>query len=290
MQPSVSESELNALVRLLEDPDEGIFEQVSNRIMNYGSDALPHLEHAWETASEPDLQQRVESIMRNIHFASIEQQLQEWKRSPKPELWTGLLILDQLQHREDRGESLNQSLELVRRNAWLELNQYLTPLEQINVLSRMMFEHERFKGIDSGRERIEHYFIGNILLKRTGNQIGLGLLALVLAEKLDLPLFGVEVPGIFVLASPNIFLAREQVGIESIDFYLDPQSGELFGRAEIEHYLRRIHQQPESKFFEPLSSVQLIGTWLKRLEQKATEQQDASLATQCAQLHKMLIG
>jgi regulator of sirC expression with transglutaminase-like and TPR domain len=271
----------------LEDPDETIYEQVSNRILEYGDLALPYLEHAWETADNSEQQQRTESIIRRIHFTTVELRMKTWMYDPKPDLWTGLLIVDQLHHREDRSETLNQSLEQVRRNAWLELNQYLTPLEQINVLSRMIFEHERFKGIDAARERIEHLFIGDILVKRTGSQIGLGLLTLVLAEKLDLPLFAVQVPGIFVLGSPSMIHSRPQFGIDSIDFYLDPQSGELFGRAEIEHYLRRLHQPPEPTFFEPLSHAQLMRSLLKNIELKALDQNDQDLATQAAQLQRL---
>lgn len=287
MHSTAREGELAALLRLLEDPDETVYEQVSNRIVTYGMDVLPHLEHAWETAENPILQERTESIMRLIQFISVEQQLQSWQQSARPDLWSGLLILDQLYHREDRRDVLNLSLEQVRRNAWLELNQYLTPLEQINVLSRMLFDHERFKGIDAARERIEHYMIGDILLKRTGSQLGLGLLTLVLAEKLDLPLFAVQVPGLFVLGSPNIIPSTQKTGIEAIDFYMDPQTGELFGRAEIEQFLRRTHQPTEAQFFEPLAPTQLINTWLKQVEQKALEQQDAFLAAHVAQLQKI---
>ncbi len=286
MHSTTRDGELAALLQLLDDPDETVYEHVSNRIVTFGMNVLPHLEHAWETAEDPIMQQRTESIIRLIQFTSVERQVQEWQQSSKPDLWNGLLILDQLYHREDRRDVLLLSLEQVRRNAWLELNQYLTPLEQINVLSRMLFEHEQFKGIDAGRERIEHYMIGEILLKRTGSQLGLGLLTLVLAEKLDLPLFAVQVPGLFVLGSPNMFRSKQQTGIEAIDFYLDPQTGELFGRAEIEHYLRRTHQLTESKFFEPLSPTQLISAWLKQVEQKALEQQDALLAAHIAQLQK----
>jgi regulator of sirC expression with transglutaminase-like and TPR domain len=199
MYAPVNEAELSALIRLLEDPDEAVYEPVSKRILEYGDQAIPHLEHVWETTDHTDQQVRVETIIRRIQFLEISDKLNDWRNQERADLWEGLLILDKLHHREDRSDALRTSLEQLRRNAWLELNQYLTPLEQINVLSRVVFEHERFKGIDASRERLAHHFVGEVLLKRTGNQIGLGLLIQVLADKLDLPLYTLSIPGIIVL-------------------------------------------------------------------------------------------
>lgn len=288
MNTVVNESEWTALIQLLDDPDEEIFRAVSNRIVEYGSDILPHLEHLWETSEHTEHQQRVDALIRRIHFQDIQTQFDQWRLQESPDLCSGLFILDQLIHREDRSEALRTSLEQLRRNAWLELNQYLTPLEQINVLSRVLFEHNGFKGIDPVREKIGHYFMGDVLLQKTGNQIGLGLLILVLAEKLDLPLQALQVPGLFVLGSPNILPSRRHIGIEHIDFYVDPQTGELFGRVEIEQYLRRVHQPMEEAYFSPLSNPELIGIWLKKLQQKAQESNDVPLAEQIQLLLKRL--
>jgi regulator of sirC expression with transglutaminase-like and TPR domain len=284
MHAPVNDTELIALIRLLEDPDEAVYEPVSKRILEYGTQAIPHLEHAWETTEETEQQLRVEFIIRRIHFLEIAERLHQWRTQERPDLWEGMLILDRLHHREDRSDTLRSSLEILRRNAWLELNQYLTPLEQINVLSRVLFEHERFKGVDAARDRLEHLFPGDILLSRTGNQLGIGLLIQVLAEKLDLPLYAFSVPGIFVLGSPNIIRSREKKGIDSIDFYLDPQTGELFGRAEIEHYLRRIHKPLEESYFRPLTPAQLIDAWLTRLRDKCIEAEENQLAAFVSEL------
>ena len=286
MYAPVNEAELSALIRLLEDPDEAVYEPVSKRILEYGDQAIPHLEHVWETTDHTDQQVRVETIIRRIQFLEISDKLNDWRNQERADLWEGLLILDKLHHREDRSDVLRTSLEQLRRNAWLELNQYLTPLEQINVLSRVVFEHERFKGIDASRERLAHHFVGEVLLKRTGNQIGLGLLIQVLADKLDLPLYTLSVPGIIVLGSPNMLNPREKKGIDSIDFYLDPQTGELFGRAEIEQYLRRIHQPVDHAFFQPLSDTGVVDFWLGKIGQKADELDETHLATQARELRQ----
>ena len=172
MYTPASETELSALIRLLEDPDDAVYDPVSKRILEYGNQAIPYLEHVWESTEDGEQQARIETIIRRIHFLEIAEKLTQWRAQPNPDLWEGLLILDQLHYKDDRSDSLQATLEQLRRNAWLELNQYLTPLEQINVLSRVLFEHEHFKGVDSTKDRIEHNFICDVLSKRTGNQLG----------------------------------------------------------------------------------------------------------------------
>lgn len=284
MNALMNEAEWTALIQLIDDPDEEIYQAVSKRILGYGKSAIPHLEQLWESSEQPEHQRRIDLLIRHIHFEEVRIQFERWQQAEYPELWTGFLILDQLLHREDRAETLNASLEQLRRNAWLELNQYLTPLEQINVLSRVLFEHSGFKGIDAGRERIEHYFVGDILLKRSGNQMGLGFLILVLAEKLDLPIQALQIPGLFVLGSPNLLSVQPKTGIDSIDFYLDPQTGELFGRIEIEQFLRRVHQPMDDAYFIPLSNPELVGIWLKKVQEQAQDGGDQALAEQIDQL------
>lgn len=284
MNARVNEAELAALIQLIDDPDEEIYGAVSQRIVGYGKTVLPQLEQEWETCEQPDQQLRIDALIQRIHFDEVTRRFDHWRMEENPSLWSGLLILDQLHHREDRTETLNRSLELVRRNAWLELNQYLTPLEQINVLSRVLFEHNGFKPIEPVRERMEHYFIGDVLLKRAGNQMGLGMLLLVLADELDLPLEALQVPGLFVLGSPNPFATQHASGIETFDFFVDPQTGELFGRVEIEQYLRRTKQPMDVEYFAPHSNVKLVENWLYQIGKKAIENQDTPLNEQIIRL------
>lgn len=279
-----NETELSALIRLLEDPDEAVYEPVSNRILQYGATAIPHLEHFWETTDETPQQSRIESLMRRISFMDVSKKLTAWREQERPDLFEALLVLDQLHHREDRSDTLRLTLEQIRRNAWLELNQYLTPLEQINVLSRVVFDHERFSGILSKDERIGHHFIGDILIHRRGSQFGLGMLLQVLADKLDLPLYTLSIPGVLLLGSPNMFNPRDKNGIESIDFYLDPLTGELFGRSEIELYLRRSNQSIDDSFFRPQSDTELINSWLRQVVEKALGADEQHLAAQASEL------
>ena len=48
--------EIAALLRLIDDPDDEVFDTVSNKILNYGRAIIPNLESLWEHTEDQSLQ------------------------------------------------------------------------------------------------------------------------------------------------------------------------------------------------------------------------------------------
>jgi hypothetical protein len=48
MRYSLADNELKALIQLLDDPDTGVYENVSSRLISFGKNVIPHLECEWE--------------------------------------------------------------------------------------------------------------------------------------------------------------------------------------------------------------------------------------------------
>ena len=67
----MTKNELSALISLLDDPDEKIFQEIREKIKSIGSEVIPLLENAWETSFDSLLQNRVENLIHTIQFESI---------------------------------------------------------------------------------------------------------------------------------------------------------------------------------------------------------------------------
>ena len=52
--------EISALFHLIDDPDEEVFDAVSQKIVDYGKPIIPNLEHLWETTPNEEIQLRIE--------------------------------------------------------------------------------------------------------------------------------------------------------------------------------------------------------------------------------------
>ena len=74
--------ELNALVSLIDEPDQTMFDQVRNKIFAYGLDAVPLLEEAWDTNADGQVQKRIETIIHTIQFDHNFHQFNLWRNTP----------------------------------------------------------------------------------------------------------------------------------------------------------------------------------------------------------------
>ncbi len=45
---NLENSSIQALVKLIDDPDDSVFEHVRGKLIQFGPDAIPYLEQSWE--------------------------------------------------------------------------------------------------------------------------------------------------------------------------------------------------------------------------------------------------
>ncbi|MEO7210695.1 MAG: hypothetical protein ABIY35_07110, partial [Chitinophagaceae bacterium] len=126
-------NEIAALLRLIDDPDEEVYSTVSTRIFDFGKNIIPNLENLWETTISEEVQSRIELLIHRLQFVDITQELKAWKSAATPDIITGALIVAKLQYPDLSITPILQEVEKIRRNIWLELNSFLTPLEQAHV-------------------------------------------------------------------------------------------------------------------------------------------------------------
>ena len=65
-------TEIYALVKLLDDPDPEIFEHVEKRLVEHGNEVIEYLENVWESAPDATLQQRIENVVHQIQFNTVD--------------------------------------------------------------------------------------------------------------------------------------------------------------------------------------------------------------------------
>ncbi|UTW60882.1 hypothetical protein KFE98_12700 [bacterium SCSIO 12741] len=95
----LTDKELNALIHLLDDPDEQIFDQVSKKLQSLGTDAIPALEEAWEHQAYGILfQSRVESLIHQIQLDLVTTRLSEWSENANKPLLDGLILIARYQY------------------------------------------------------------------------------------------------------------------------------------------------------------------------------------------------
>ena len=282
--------EISALLNLMDDPDEEVFGMVSDRIVNIGSGIIPTLEHWWETNPDEQVQQRIEGLIHRLHFKDLLIDLKDWKNSARPELLTGSLLAARFQYPDLAVAPLLAELEKLRRNVWLELNNYLTPLEQINVLTSILFSYFGLKGQPKDFTKPDEFLLNKVLSSKKGNHIGNGLLYLILCERLDIPVRAIQIPGQFVLAyfKPDLIAENPRMDHNRIEYFIEPASGQVFTLRDVDAYFKRMKMTLDKEYLQPQNNLHTMAHVFGELSHCFSKDSDLHKKEELIQLVNLL--
>ncbi len=259
--------EISALFHLIDDPDEEVFSTVSEKIVSLGKAIIPNLEHLWENTPDEEVQTRIESLIHKLHFRDLTDEFAEWRKGSMG-LLQGALLVAKYQFPEMSNVTALQEIEKIRRNIWLELNSYLTPLEQINVVTGILYSYYKLKGGEIAYDIPDDFFINKVLESKKGNAITNGILYVLLCELLDLPVKAINIPRQFILAWFDVeYNYTKPTGqtTDKINFYIDPLTGQIYTHKDVENYFKRISVPPTPSYFKQLNNKRIIQYLLEEL-------------------------
>lgn len=269
--------EIHALLHLIDDPDEEVFGLVSNRIIDFGKGIIPNLENLWENTISEDVQTRIEMLIHRLHYRDLSDEIGSWGKNIHHDLLTGALLVARFQYPEMVTSQVYQDIEKLRRNIWLELNTYLTPLEQVNVLTSILYNYFNIRGTEVAYQQPEEFLINKQLETKRGNAIANGILYLVLSELLDIPVRAINIPRQFVLSyfkTDYDFSRHTENFMYKSEFFIDPISGQVFTHKDVETYFKRINVPPVTSYFKPLSNKRIIQVLLEEFSKCFNEEKN----------------
>ncbi|TCZ73924.1 transglutaminase family protein [Flaviaesturariibacter aridisoli] len=259
--------EIYALLNLIEDPDEEIFGAVSTRIVEFGRQIVPNLESLWENTVSERVQERIELLIHRLHVNDLREDFRQWSLAGHHDLLVGGLLAAKFQYPDLTTASIVQEIEKLRRNIWLELNNYLTPLEQVRIVTGILYGYYGLKGMETAYTDVNDFLIHKTLESRRGNQVANGLLYLILCELLDIPVRAIGIPRQFILAyfKPGYSSEGLDQPISKIEFFIDPTSGMVFTHKDLELYFKRIQVPAVHSYFRPYSNKRVIQAVLEEM-------------------------
>lgn len=285
-----SNNEISALLTLIDDPDEEVFGAVSARIIDYGKNIIPRLEHLWENTPNENTQERIELIIHRLHYRDLAEDLRQWSVSGHHDLMLGALLVCKFQYPDISTAPVLQEIEKIRRNIWLELNNYLTPLEQINIVTSILYSYYGLKGSEISYQSPDEFLLHKTLEAKRGNQLSNGILYLVLCELLDIPVKAINIPKQFVLAycKPGYSEENLEDPLEKIEFFIDPTTGQVFTHRDVQNYFTRISVPPVNAYFRPVSNKRVIQTLLEEFGKCFSSDRDEYKQRELIELSNLL--
>jgi regulator of sirC expression with transglutaminase-like and TPR domain len=264
----MEENKLKAMISLLDDPDHVIYDEVRNKLLNIGYPAIHILEDVWESTFNNLLQTRIEEIIQQIHFNHVISELKIWVEDGASDLLAGALLIARYQYPDLDEDKVRRNIDLIKKDVWLELNPNLTAYEKVRVINHILFDVHGFSGNTSNYHAPQNSYINNVLESKRGNPLLLSLVYSIVAQGLDIPIFGVNLPEHFVLAYLDEYGIRsaDEEFEQAILFYINPFSkGAVFSRKEIDNFLKQLKLEPNNAFYECCDNADIIKRLVRNL-------------------------
>ncbi|WP_154287320.1 transglutaminase-like domain-containing protein [Pedobacter puniceum] len=260
----IDEKEIASLIKLLDDPDPEIFSHIEERILSYGSEAIGFLESAWEQSLDTILQERIENLVHKIQYQNVREDLALWYQSGAFDLLRGALIINRYQYPDLNEQKIINQIEAIKRDIWLQMMYEASPVEKVKLINHIFYNIYGFSGNTSNHKDPQNSYISQVLESKKGNQISLAIIYAVIAQKLDIPIYGVNLPQHFILAYED---EQEKQNEENgILFYINVfNKGYIFGKRDIDMFLKQLQIQPEKYFYEPCSHTEIIKRVIRNL-------------------------
>jgi len=275
----MTDSEIKALLSLLDDEDAEIFSHVSEKIRSIGSGIIPHLEKEWEESLNALKQKRIEDLIHQLQFSQLKQMFLTWRDSEDRNLLEGAYLIALYQYPDLNFLDLKKDIEQIYYDVWLGLESDLHPLDQVKKINAGIFHKLKFSANTKNFHAPSNSMINIVLETKKGNPISLCLIYLLIAQKLKMPIYGVNLPNLFVLTYKN---DRHQ-------FYINVfNKGLIFSKADVDTYIRQLNLEPQASYYEPCDNVDIIQRMLRNLIHSFDKLGDLEKITELRELLNLL--
>lgn len=255
----MNEKELKAIISLLDDPDTEIFNQIEQQLITFGPEVIPQLEASWESSFDPLSQTRIENIIHKIQFDQIKNDLQLWDLKNSEDLLDALLIVNRYQYPNLDESHVLLTLADLKRNAWFQLMYDMSPVEKVKLLNNILFREYGLSGNTTNYHDPQNSFIHKVLESKRGNPISLSCIYSIIAQQLDIPIYGINLPKHFITAY-----------VEDLNqpplFYINPfNRGQIMHENDIYSFLKQLDLPLSEEYTMPCTNKAIIKRVLRNL-------------------------
>ncbi len=274
--------EIKALISLLDDPDTDIYTHVEEKLMNKGADIIPILEEAWENSFDPILQSRIEDIIDKMQFDQIKNELQLWALYNTEDLLDGLLIINRYQYPNLDDNTINYQIADLRRQVWYGLMYDMNPVQKVKLLNNIIFNEFGLSGNTTNYHDPQNSFIGKVLESKKGNPISIASIYMIIAQRLDIPIFGINLPKHFILAYMDVEKNKPLFYINGFN------KGQIMRSDDIEGFLNQLKLPIIDDYTMPCSNIAIIKRSLRNLSTAYENTGNTLKHTQITQLIRII--
>lgn len=288
------------MVYLLDDSDERVVRHIEEQILAMGYESIPILESLWPDEKSIQRQEKIINLINQINKNLLAEDFRDWYNSEDQDLMEGLFIINKILDPTVDRKYIENQINKIKLDAWLELNYDLTSFEKVKILNRIIFEVHNFKGDTDSYHHSKNSFLSSVLERKKGNPILLAIIYSIVAQRLNIPIYGVNLPQHFILGYvkdlewPPLLNFNDPSIVKDdnhsdILFYINPfNNGLIFNQDHIYTFLKQLNIEAKSEYFNVCSNLDMVKRVLKNLEISYAKENNLSKKEQVENLIRII--
>ncbi len=234
-----ADSELDALIHLLDDPSQDVQQAVHTRLSELGRAALPRFHHAQKNASEP-LRSRIAEAAHDLHVSLVVQAWSDLMGQPDPDLEHGAFLVALYRYHDLDIPAYRTLLDELAGQVRPRIDK-AEGFERSETLTHFMFGELGYLGNHKEYYDPDNSYLNRVIDRRTGIPISLSIIYLSLAKRLGLPIYGVNMPAHFVVKYEDA----------DVEVFLDLFNGGVpFTKEAGARSLKKVGIPPQPQYFD----------------------------------------
>ena len=253
----INEKEFEAMVRLMDDDDPVVQQQIEQELDDMGHEAINRLEGILPTLEDDTVQQQVEAMIARLRSQQIADQLLDWRKRGGEDLLDAWMLINQIEHPGMDTQVFHNALNRLASRTWLQINVGMNDLEKLSMINRLLYSMEGFSGNHGSPEAPDNNHIGFVLNEKKGNSLSMCMLYAIVSDKLGIPLQIINFNGYYALR----YISKDS------HFYIDAYNkGLFFTPQQVERFLKKLGAEPNLNTYKPLTNIYTILQLLQALE------------------------
>lgn len=256
-------AKIEALIRLLGDPDEKVARTIRRHVLEFGAEAVPLLRQAGDDL-DPLIRERARGLIQDVQSREVDSAFQVFVAQPPEhgehgdalDLEDGTFLLARAEYPDLDLGAYRRQLDDMASSVGKRLGAARQGATVVRAVNDHLFIKQGFTGNTSQYYDPDNSYINRVLDRKTGIPISLSLLYLFVGARLGLPFHGVGMPGHFIV----MYETPEE------RLFLDPFSGgHILTIEECNRFLINAGHGLKEEYLASTPAREILGRMIRNL-------------------------
>lgn len=260
MPKTVTKTEIESLIYLLDDPDTFVRDSVMGRLYELGEASIPLLDEFRSKTVDANVKSELGRIIHEITYGNFQLEFADLVNNGlnnASDLEDAVFLLSRFENPTIRTRPFKQMLDDMAEEIGPKLRACRSEAVRLTTFLAYMYQVKGFRGCETDYLNPENSFLHKVLQNRKGIPLSLAFVILFVAHRLRLPFSGMNMPLHFLVQYEP---AGEEIAI------IDPfNNGGILTKEQCMFFLKKSGINPDMSHFSRATPMDMFSRFIRNL-------------------------